>query len=320
MIKKFLKFLFVFGVIFIGANVEAATCDFARDLKEKDKGEDVKCLQQYLNNAGFKIADNGAGSKGKETTFFGEKTRDAVMLWQINNDVYPAEGYFGAKSRNKYNSLIKNVTPPTSTTPTVSNPTNDSSSATQASIIASLNSQISTLKQELVNAKNGNGYSGDQKKAADKIKRAIEMIDNALDAIDDSSGSTKNEESDIDEAKSDLFDAVNYFFKNNYTKALDLAEDAYSTSEDVYDNLGGGDKSEAKEAIDELKVAINDAKDEIKEAEDDDEDVDEANDLIDEANDLYKEARTAYNDEDYEEVMDLVEEAMDLVEEAIDSL
>lgn len=317
MIKKFLKFLFVFGVIFIGTNVEAATCDFARDLKEKDKGEDVKCLQQYLNNAGFKIADNGAGSKGKETTFFGEKTRDAVMLWQINNDVYPAEGYFGAKSRNKYNSLVSKTT---TTNTTVTTPSDSDQTVPQASIIASLNSQISTLKQELVNAKNGNGYSGDQKKAADKIKRAIEMIDNALDAIDDSSGSTKNEESDIDEAKSDLFDAVNYFFKNNYTKALDLAEDAYSTSEDVYDNLGGGDKSEAKEAIDELKVAINDAKDEIKEAEDDDEDVDEANDLIDEANDLYKEARTAYNDEDYEEVMDLVEEAMDLVEEAIDSL
>ena len=164
MIKKILKFLFVLGVIFVGANVEAATCDFTRDLKEKDKGEDVKCLQQYLNESGFKVADNGAGSKGKETTFFGEKTKDALMLWQINNEVYPAEGFFGAKSRAKYNSLVSTATI-TPSTPTVTTPSNNNSSTSQANIIADLNSQISTLKQELVNTKNNTGFTGDQKKS-----------------------------------------------------------------------------------------------------------------------------------------------------------
>ncbi|NCU28435.1 MAG: peptidoglycan-binding protein [Candidatus Moranbacteria bacterium] len=317
MFKNILKLLFILTVAIVGFRVEASGCDFTRDLKLGDEGEDVRCLQQYLNASGVEIALSGAGSQGKETTFFKEKTKEAVSLWQLKNNITPAEGYFGAKSRAKYNSLISGSTTSSSSSASSSSTTTAQYSAT----IIDLNNQISTLKQELINAKNStSSFTGDQKKAADKIKSAIEMIGNAEDSIEDASGSTKDEEADIDEAKSDLFDAVNYFFKNNYTKALDLADDVYGTAEDIYDNLGGGDKSDAKEAIDDLKAAIDDAKDDIAEAEDDDEDVDDANDLIDEAYDTYKDAKTAYNDEDYEEAMDLADEAMDLVDEALDTL
>lgn len=165
MFKKFLKILFILTIAIVGFSAEAANCNFTRDLKENDKGEDVRCLQKYLNESGFEISPSGAGAKGKETNFYGTKTKDAVMIWQLTNGVYPAEGFFGAKSRTKYNSLVS-ATTTTPTTPTVTTPSNNNSSTSQASTIADLNSQISTLKQELVNAKNNTGFTGDQKKSS----------------------------------------------------------------------------------------------------------------------------------------------------------
>ncbi len=48
----------------------AATCSFTRDLEFGDTGEDVRCLQKYLNESGHTIAQSGAGSPGMETGEF----------------------------------------------------------------------------------------------------------------------------------------------------------------------------------------------------------------------------------------------------------
>ena len=45
-------------------------------------GADVKLLQQYLNNNGFKIAATGTGSPGKESTYFGPATVAALKKFQ----------------------------------------------------------------------------------------------------------------------------------------------------------------------------------------------------------------------------------------------
>ncbi len=83
----------------------AGACNFTRDLTLNVTGDDVKCLQQYLNAAGYPVASTGAGSPGNETTFFGPLTRAAVAKWQAANNISPAVGYFGPISRAKYNEL-----------------------------------------------------------------------------------------------------------------------------------------------------------------------------------------------------------------------
>src|SRR3989344_5717962 len=92
----------------------AEKCSFTRDLTAGVTGDDVKCLQQYLNSAGNKVASSGAGSPGSETTYFGSLTKAAVGAWQAANGVSPTAGYFGAKSRAKYDALMASgpVTPP----------------------------------------------------------------------------------------------------------------------------------------------------------------------------------------------------------------
>lgn len=83
----------------------AVSCSFTRDLTVGSRGDDVKCLQRYLNSAGYKVAESGPGSPGNETTYFGPATKAAVVKWQSANGVSPASGYFGPISRAKYASL-----------------------------------------------------------------------------------------------------------------------------------------------------------------------------------------------------------------------
>lgn len=97
----------------------ASSCTFTRSLSQGVKGDDVMCLQKYLNSAGFKVAASGAGSPGSETTFFGSLTKKAVAAWQAANGVSPAVGYFGTISRAKFDSMMAvapapapGVTPP----------------------------------------------------------------------------------------------------------------------------------------------------------------------------------------------------------------
>ena len=87
-------------------------CTFTRSLYVGvSAGADVKCLQQYLNSAGYPVAASGAGSKGSETMTFGSLTRAAVAKWQAANAVSPAAGYFGSISRAKYSSLAGGAAP-----------------------------------------------------------------------------------------------------------------------------------------------------------------------------------------------------------------
>lgn len=96
----------------------AVSCAFTRSLTMGVKGDDVMCLQKYLNAAGFPVAATGVGSAGSETTYFGTLTKNAVAKWQAANSVSPAVGYFGTLSQAKYKTVAA-VTPPGSATPTL---------------------------------------------------------------------------------------------------------------------------------------------------------------------------------------------------------
>jgi hypothetical protein len=74
-----LSSLLIFSLLY-GTNSAQALekCNFSRDLENGAVGEDVRCLQKYLNGSGYKISDSGVGSPGNETNLFKDKTVVAV--------------------------------------------------------------------------------------------------------------------------------------------------------------------------------------------------------------------------------------------------
>ena len=54
-------------------------------LRQGSRGKEVRTLQVFLNNSGFRIAPNGPGSPGNETENFGPATHAAVKRWQTAN-------------------------------------------------------------------------------------------------------------------------------------------------------------------------------------------------------------------------------------------
>ncbi|MBU4116104.1 peptidoglycan-binding protein [Patescibacteria group bacterium] len=88
----------------------ATACAFTKDLTVGSKGDDVICLQTYLQGTGHFTF---TGAKG----YFGPITKAAVSAWQTANGVSPAVGYFGPISKAKYSALIA-TTPTTPTDPT----------------------------------------------------------------------------------------------------------------------------------------------------------------------------------------------------------
>lgn len=73
---------------------------FTRTLKYGMTGEDVKQLQIYLNTHGYPLATIGDGSLGHETTYFGLKTKTAVIKFQLANSLV-GDGIVGPLTRSK---------------------------------------------------------------------------------------------------------------------------------------------------------------------------------------------------------------------------
>jgi hypothetical protein len=82
------------GIVFL--SVSMASCVYAnsyippssiftRNLHMGSSGNDVKTLQQFLNDNGFIVSQSGAGSLGKETSVFGNMTKSALARFQEAN-------------------------------------------------------------------------------------------------------------------------------------------------------------------------------------------------------------------------------------------
>lgn len=87
---------------------------FTKTLKLGVRDAEVKTLQTFLNtDAETKVDGTGAGSSGKETTYFGPATKSAVMRFQAKHGITPVAGYWGAISRAKANTMVAGTTPTT---------------------------------------------------------------------------------------------------------------------------------------------------------------------------------------------------------------
>ncbi len=71
-----------------------------RTLKYGMQGDDVKALQVYLNTHNYLVSLTGAGSLGNETTYFGLKTKQAVIRFQLANGLV-GDGIVGLKTKEK---------------------------------------------------------------------------------------------------------------------------------------------------------------------------------------------------------------------------
>ncbi|MFO0718667.1 MAG: peptidoglycan-binding domain-containing protein [Candidatus Paceibacterota bacterium] len=307
-IKKFFIFsvavvvLFVATLSFTKNEVSASTvqCDFTKDLEIGSVGEDVRCLQRYLNAEGFKIAESGIGSPGQETNTFGMLTKEAVMRWQAAHNFSLKTGTFGPMSRSKYLEKIAagltsqlasmGATPVTSATPSVNTP---------------------VVVQNVVSVA--------EKDARSAIEDAFEALNDAEDAADDidDSNDEENAREDISDAKDDLIEAFKAFLAKDFEKARTKAEDVSDSLGDIVDEVFG-DEDDAQEAIDDAQEAIDDAENEINDADDDGDSVHDANDKLDDAKDKLDDARDAFDDKEYDRAENLANQAEDMADEAVD--
>lgn len=315
-----IKILLVLSFTLIGLNVQASTCTFSGDLELGSKGEAVRCLQQYLNNSGYPVSLDGPGSPGKETDIFKDKTKEAVMSWQADHQISPAQGYFGAKSQAKYRELtgakassVKPVTPTPASTVIVTPPVTNTTLS-----VAQLNEQIDLLKKQLASALSLSIIKPGKVEASKRIKEAIDMMDEAADQIQDNQTANITAKENLDDAKEDLYDAVVSYFDEDFIDALDLADDAYKNAQDAYEDAGGKSRDdEVEDMLDEAQDDIDNAENKIEIADDNGKDVAEAEKILESAKKKYDQAETAYDNKDFDKAEELADLTSDLVNDAI---
>lgn len=103
------------GAFTAHAQTNIPLCEINRGLTVGSSGEDVRCLQQYLNWSGYIVSGAGAGSPGQESAYFGQLTANAVARWQNAHaaavlapvGLTSGSGYFGASSFAHYVALVR---------------------------------------------------------------------------------------------------------------------------------------------------------------------------------------------------------------------
>lgn len=110
-----------------GGTVTTGSYNFTLSHEMGDEGSDVINIQKFLNANGFAVSATGAGSPGNETSYFGGRTKQAVIAFQNANaaailapvGLSAGTGYWGPSSRAYANSMGGSVvTPGTPAVPT----------------------------------------------------------------------------------------------------------------------------------------------------------------------------------------------------------
>ncbi|MCB9811234.1 MAG: peptidoglycan-binding protein [Candidatus Nomurabacteria bacterium] len=282
-------------------------CQFSRTLEDGVDGEDVRCLQRYLNASGFQIAESGPGAPGGETSLFRTLTREAVVKWQQAKKITPASGVFGDKSRAVYmmDVLAKLQL----------------EKSKQEAPLVTIN-PISVVKpQPTVVAQVTSSNTKDKEEAERQIIFVLAMIIDAYEEIGNIRSDDPDEAADIDEdvqsALRDLGDVLEQYFDGEFKRSKSLALDVLDDATDSFEDAGGeSDKSKAEDILDDVEDLYNDIDDLIDEAEDEDEEVGDAPDLLGEAKDHLDDAKDAFDDGVYSQAISDALDAEELLEEA----
>lgn len=290
-----------------------AECNFGRTLDLGVEGEDVRCLQEFLNARGVIIASEGPGSPGNETTRYGSLTEAAVLKWQQQQGIAGANGVFGPQSQAAY--LLDRVNvlqgqmavvTPVATAPTPQVAGAATSATTESALTTQFLKALTAIE------------AGD-----DEVEYRI-LNDQAYD----------NHLRALNKAKRSFFAAATAYFTGSVSQVPSLLNAVIDNAEmAANDKTESTSKSSAKttssqtsssdadedEAWDEVDAAwdeYDDVKEIIDEADDDGEDTDEAYDLLKQASKTLQKAEDAIDDEDFDEAIDLADEAQDLLNDA----
>ena len=98
----------------------SACYNFTQNHKMGQTGGDIMNIQKYMNANGFAVSATGAGSPGNETSYFGSRTKAAVVAWQNANaaavlapvGLSAGTGYWGSSSRAFANANCGSTTTP----------------------------------------------------------------------------------------------------------------------------------------------------------------------------------------------------------------
>jgi hypothetical protein len=105
-IRLIIILIFFITTINVNANFDIKN---EPDLQIGDSNSFVKDLQSMLNINGFSIdvKQGQPGSRGFETTYFGQMTKNSLINFQNKNKINPASGIFGPKTKEKLSDLLK---------------------------------------------------------------------------------------------------------------------------------------------------------------------------------------------------------------------
>jgi peptidoglycan hydrolase-like protein with peptidoglycan-binding domain/cellobiose-specific phosphotransferase system component IIA len=273
-------------------------CAFSRTLSVGDTGEEVRCLQVFLNGAGFVIAQTGAGSVGSETTQFGSMTEAAVLKWQEAKLVPGANGVFGPGSQAAY--LIAVVTaleaqqvaqaPAKATTPTpvVAGVSTSVASETKAALVAAV-AMVRDAEEQVIDE--------------DDVDERAEL------------------EADLRDVREDLYEALLAYLNGDYDEGLNLATDILDDATDVLEGAGGeSERTKAEDLMEDVEDLLDDVQELFDEAEDNDARVGDAEDLIGDAKDLLRDANNAFDNGIYRQARSDALDAEELLEAAQDEI
>lgn len=314
-IKRLITTISIFaGVIIFPSIAWGAQCDFSRDLQLDDEGEDVRCLQKYLNGANFVISPTGVGSPGHETVQFKSLTKKALGAWQTQNGL-PASGFFGPMSKQKYIELVGAITADNSS---------GLGSAAEAikAKLASLTSQLAEEKAKIITTPAvPTTVTAGESEVKESIKIAVDKIYEARNQIDDERDNNVYAKDDLDKAEGNFLDGISFYLEKEYTQALKSLKKAGDYADDAFESAGGQlPEDKIDEYIEEVKDKIDSAWDKLEEAKDNGRSINESEDLLSKAEEMIEEAEDKFDEDKFDEAEKLAEDADDQRDEALDSV
>ncbi|MCA9356596.1 peptidoglycan-binding protein [Candidatus Kaiserbacteria bacterium] len=287
----------------VSAAQTANECSFSRTLEDGVDGEDVRCLQKYLNDNGFVIAESGPGAVGHETNLFRTLTKEAVVKWQKAKNVNPASGVFGPQSQAAYLlDLIAKIEGKKADTVAVA------TAPTPAP-------QVAGISTSAIDENKNKGES--------ILKDAFKMMRDAekqVDDLDDESKLAKLNKN-LTDARIDLYDALESFFDEDYKNAYASGQDALDAASKVFEKAGGETyESKADDVLSDVTDLLEDVQGLYSDAKDNKADVGDSKKMISEAEDLLNDAQDEFDKRGYKQAISDALDAEEILNDAKDEI